>query len=334
MTALALVGLGLLFGTVPARHDVETTSIARVFLDETGVGRYELTVVDTGAPPLTALPGLLPSVCRGRPDGRGPDPARHLEFTCERPLTFSDTIELPWSLSGVVVLARWQDGTEASGFYRGSGRSVRVPLEGLRADRGSLGSVAHRYFVMGVEHILFGLDHLFFVLGLLVLVRGTRPLLVTITAFTVAHSLTLGAAAAGFIPLDPAPVEAAIALSIMLLAREIVVLGRTGDSAHLIHRRPWIVAFVFGLLHGLGFAGALGSIGLRSGDIPLALLFFNVGVEAGQIAFVVVAVAALRALAVAAAPLAERAPRYIGYALGSVACLWLFERLPAVFLPS
>lgn len=334
MILLGLAGLGLLLGAVPTRHDVEMTSIARVFLDETGAGRYELTVVDTGAPPLRALPGVLPSACRSRASGGGADPARHLGFTCERPLTFTDAIELPWSLSGVVVLARWQDGTEASGFYRGTGRSVRIPLEGLRADRGSLRSVAHRYFVMGVEHILFGLDHLFFVLGLLVLVRGTRPLLITITAFTVAHSLTLGAAAAGFIPLEPAPVEAAIALSIILLAREIVVLGRTGDSIHLIHRRPWIVAFVFGLLHGLGFAGALGSVGLRSADIPLALLFFNVGVEAGQIAFVVVVVAALRALAFAAAPLAERAPRYVGYALGSCACVWLLQRLPAVFLPS
>ena len=151
----------------------------------------------------------------------------------------------------------------------------------------------------------------------------------TITAFTIAHSITLAAAVMGVVTLDRGPVEAAIALSIVLLAREIVV-GYSGHT-HLVHRRPWLVAFVFGLLHGLGFAGALGEIGLRSADVPLALLTFNLGVEAGQLAFVVLLVLLNRMVG---ETLRFRVPRFepaLGYALGGLAMLWLFDRLPAVW---
>ena len=137
------------------------------------------------------------------------------------------------------------------------------------------------YFKLGVEHILLGFDHLLFVLALLFLVEGWRRLLGTITAFTVAHSLTLAAATFGWVQVPQAPVEAVIALSIMFVAVEILhrQRGRTGIAT----RKPWVVAFVFGLLHGLGFAGALREIGLPDDAIPLALAFFNVGVEAGQL---------------------------------------------------
>jgi len=148
----------------------------------------------------------------------------------------------------------------------------------------------------------------------------------TITAFTVAHSITLGAAVLGFIPVAGAPVEAAIALSIVLLARE-VVMGQRG-AQHLVHRSPWLVAFLFGLLQGLGFAGALGEIGLRSGDVATALLFFKIGVEAGQLAFV----AALLGLYRVHAPsLRPRMEPVLGYALGGLAMVWLFERLPEIW---
>jgi hypothetical protein len=177
------------------------------------------------------------------------------------------------------------------------------------------------------------------VLALLLLTAGVGTLVRTVTMFTVAHSITLAAAALGYVPVDRAPVEAAIALSIVLLAREVVT--RHLGHASLVHRKPWLVAFIFGLLHGFGFAGALGEMGLRSRDIPLALVSFNVGVEAGQIAFIAVCltVALLwgrltRMLAAPQQSLARLLPMrlepVLGYALGAVATLWLLDRLPAV----
>ena len=144
--------------------------------------------------------------------------------------------------------------------------------------------VARTYLGLGVEHILLGFDHLLFVLALLVLVRGGKRIVLTVTAFTVAHSITLVAATLGWVALPGAPVEATIALSIVFLAREIAMVWR--GHASLTERMPWLVAFVFGLLHGLGFAGALAEIGLPQNAIPLALLCFNVGVEVGQLLFV------------------------------------------------
>jgi hydrogenase/urease accessory protein HupE len=148
--------------------------------------------------------------------------------------------------------------------------------------------------VHGIEHILLGVDHLLFVLALTLIVRGGWALVKTITAFTVAHSITLALATFGVVHVPGPPVEAGIALSILLLAVEIVRLSR--GQASITAQRPWAVAFCFGLLHGLGFASALTSIGLPQQDVPLALLAFNVGVEIGQLAFVSV-VLTLRALA-------------------------------------
>jgi hypothetical protein len=310
-----------------AAHDVDITAIARLFLDQIGERRYVLTVVDTKVPPIVGGPGVLPVGCAPISEAAA-GVGTGLAFECEEPLTFDDALRLPWPLTGVVVLASWTDGSKASAFFRGDGRSITVPLADLRAG-GSLAGVARRYLVLGAEHILLGIDHLLFVLGLLLLVGGVWPLVKTITAFTVAHSITLGAAVLGWIPVDRAPVEAAIALSVVLLARE-VVMGHRG-SRHLVHRQPWLVAFAFGLLHGLGFAGALGAIGLRASDIPLALFFFNVGVEAGQLAFVVVLVAAAALLQRLRQGALGRLEPYLGYALGGLATLWLFNRLPAVW---
>jgi hypothetical protein len=145
-------------------------------------------------------------------------------------------------------------------------------------------AVAGTYLRLGIEHILLGFDHLLFVLALLILVGPNRRLIGTVTAFTVAHSLTLAAATLGAVHLPAAPVEATIALSIAFVAAEIVHARRGVLS--LTERKPWIVAFAFGLLHGLGFAGALAAVGLPQRAIPLALLFFNVGVEVGQLCFI------------------------------------------------
>ncbi|MEZ5502279.1 MAG: HupE/UreJ family protein [Halioglobus sp.] len=175
------------------------------------------------------------------------------------------------------------------------------------------------------------MDHLLFILALLILVRGTRRLVATITAFTVAHSLTLAAATLGFVHVPQSPVEATIALSIMFVACEIVHSrqGRPG----LTERWPWLVAFAFGLLHGFGFASALSEVGLPPNAIVLALLFFNLGVEAGQLLFiaaVLVIVGLVRRLTrnVALSPpgWAWSVPPY---AIGGIAAFWLVQRITA-----
>lgn len=184
--------------------------------------------------------------------------------------------------------------------------------------------VAGSYFVIGVEHIIFGYDHLLFVLALLLLVRDLPRLLGAISAFTAAHTLTLAGTTFGLIRLPSAPVEASIALSIAFLAAEIL---RSRDGLPSLTRRlPWIAAFGFGLLHGFGFAGALRDIGLPEDAVALALLFFNLGVEAGQIAFVLVVLASIWVLA----RLKLSPPRWASdvpvYAIGAVASFWFIER--------
>jgi hydrogenase/urease accessory protein HupE len=189
------------------------------------------------------------------------------------------------------------------------------------------GEVAWSYLVLGVEHILGGVDHLLFVLALLVIVRGTRRIVLTVTAFTVAHSVTLVAATLGWVQVPGPPVEAMIALSIVFVAAEIVhgLQGRPGLTA----RAPWVVAFAFGLLHGFGFAGALAEVGLPQKAIPVALFTFNVGVELGQLIFVAVALAAGALLARLPALRARWTAYALPYAIGSVAMFWVIERLGA-----
>jgi hypothetical protein len=196
-------------------------------------------------------------------------------------------------------------------------------------------SVAGTHLALGVEHILLGIDHLLFVLALVMLVKSWKTLAATITAFTLAHSITLAAATLGFVHVPGPPVEACIALSIVFVAAEIVrgrqappprpgmAQGQPGITA----RWPWVVAFTFGLLHGLGFAGALSEVGLPQQAIPLALLFFNVGVEIGQLLFVAAVLSGLalvRRFRVPNAPWIEQAPPY---AIGAIAMFWVIERM-------
>jgi hypothetical protein len=170
-------------------------------------------------------------------------------------------------------------------------------------------------------------DHLLFVSGLLLLVSGVGRLAKTISAFTVSHSVTLSLATLGVVHVPPAPVEAVIALSILLVACEIVRGPQTPPS--LAQRKPWLVAFTFGLLHGLGFAGGLSEVGLPAGHIPLALALFSVGVEIGHFAFVAVVlavIAAIRRWTITPPVWAWRVPPY---AIGSVAAYWVIQRLAA-----
>lgn len=189
--------------------------------------------------------------------------------------------------------------------------------------------IAKTYLTLGVEHILFGIDHLLFVLTLLLLADGGRRLVGLITAFTVAHSLTLAAATLWGAALAPGPVEALIALSIVLAAAEGV---RPRDQrSSLIDRAPWIVAFGFGLLHGFGFAGALSEVGLPDGAIPLALLFFNLGVEAGQLIFVAVVLAILAVVGHILSRAHDRGLRHgLGYVAGGLAMFWFLDRTIAL----
>jgi hydrogenase/urease accessory protein HupE len=187
--------------------------------------------------------------------------------------------------------------------------------------------VATTYLGLGVEHILRGADHLLFVLALLLIVTGMRRLVATITAFTVAHSITLAAATLGFVRMPIPPVEAVIALSIVFVASEL--LRQQRGTAGLTSRAPWLVAFTFGLLHGFGFASALGEIGLPQTHIPLALLFFNVGVEVGQLLFVAAVLTVRHALRGMAARLPQWAASVPPYAIGSVAMFWVIQRIAA-----
>ena len=188
--------------------------------------------------------------------------------------------------------------------------------------------VARTYFVTGVEHILMGYDHLLFVLCLVLLLNGAWRVAATVTAFTIAHSLTLVATTLELISVPGPPVEAAIALSIVFLAVEIV--KRKPGELRLSERFPWVVAFLFGLFHGFGFAGALAEIGLPQGEVPMALLTFNLGVEAGQLVIVAVAMLVLWALRRVHALYAARVQMISAYAIGSIAFMWLLQRvLPA-----
>ena len=190
--------------------------------------------------------------------------------------------------------------------------------------------VAGTYLRLGVEHILLGIDHLLFVLALLILVEGRRRLIGTVTAFTVAHSLTLAAATLGFVHVPQGPVEAVIALSIVFVAGEIAHTrqGRPGVT----QRWPWVVAFVFGLLHGFGFAGALSEVGLPQQAIPLALLFFNVGVELGQLLFIAAALGLAVVVRRTTIPQPAWAWRLPAYGIGSIATFWMIERVAGFWL--
>jgi hypothetical protein len=222
------------------------------------------------------------------------------------------------------VLARIQlvNGDTHSVILRPKSPSFVIPA------RATKGAVAWSYLKMGAIHIFGGIDHLLFVLALVMIVPNRWMLLKTITAFTVAHSITLALATLGFVHVPPGPTEAVIALSIVFLAVEIVH-SRQGKIS-LAERYPWVVAMIFGLFHGLGFAGALSEVGLPQHEIPLALLMFNVGVELGQIVFVVAVLGLLALFHMACKRFPIMVPKsrwqLVPYMIGGVAAYWTIER--------
>ena len=189
--------------------------------------------------------------------------------------------------------------------------------------------VAETYLLYGVEHILLGVDHLLFVLALLLLVKGVRRIVLTITAFTLAHSITLAAATLGFVYLPGPPIEATIALSIAFVAAEIIH-SRRGKPG-LTERYPWVVAFTFGLLHGFGFASALAEVGLPQQSIPIALLLFNVGVEIGQLLFIAAVFTTLSLARLIMRRIKVPRPAWMRavppYVIGSLAAFWVIQRM-------
>lgn len=201
---------------------------------------------------------------------------------------------------------------------------IETPAFTVKAPAGT-GEVAWTYTVLGVDHILGGIDHLLFVLALLLIVHGAKRIVATVTAFTVAHSVTLAAASLGWVRVPGPPVEAIIALSIVFVASEVIhgLRGKPGLTA----RAPWVVAFSFGLLHGFGFAGALAEVGLPQNAIPVALFTFNIGVEIGQLMFVVVVLSVRAVFERASRDAFAWLPQAAAYGIGSVAAFWTLERV-------
>jgi len=219
----------------------------------------------------------------------------------------------------VLLLMQFKDGSSHSAILRPASPTFTIPLEASKLE------VAGDYWRMGTIHILEGVDHLLFVLALMLIVSGFGPLLKAVTAFTVAHSITLALATLDIIHIPSAPTEALIALSILFLATEII--HKQQGKISLTEQYPWIIAFVFGLFHGLGFAGALSEIGVPQHEIPLALFMFNVGVETGQLMFIA-AVLSLWAL-VRRLPISlpQGAWRVLPYSIGSIAAFWTIDRV-------
>lgn len=284
-------------------HDV---SVGVLALEERAPGRWELVwtpPVDSRAAPAD-VDFRLPAGCtrEGRAATCPPGDLRGV-------IAFEGMHEPRMQ---VLVSVRALDGTVREQLVTGA--APRALLDG-ESGRSLVGWVR-----TGIEHVLGGLDHLAFVLGMLLVVGwAPRRLAATITAFTLAHSTTLALAVLDVVRLPTAPVEATIAASVVLLAREALAAERT-----LVHARPWWVAAGFGLVHGLGFAGALSEVGIPRGSLPVALAGFNVGIELGQIAVLAVAIAIARAGRSVGLPERGRVP--LAYVLGSAGAFWLVDR--------
>jgi hydrogenase/urease accessory protein HupE len=321
---LTLLSLCLfLCNTTALAHDARPVAVT---ITETLPGIYRATL---RVPPTVAadnIPSLVwPSVCAAADsDGaliRCDGGLAGQQFTLDYPL-FNPSLATFYRLQTL-------DGTPSSAMLAPNEELWIVPEAMTR------GRVARDYLLLGIEHIIGGLDHLLFVLGLLVIARTPKRILLTVTGFTLAHSITLSLSALGMLSLPIVPVEAAIALSILFLAHEI----SQQQKGSLTYRYPLLISFGFGLLHGLGFASALGEIGLASNEVLVSLLFFNLGVEAGQVLFIL-AVGALvlmlqRVLRKMPVPqedasggvMAQRIDLLAAYVIGVPSAYWLIERV-------
>ncbi|MFY0662974.1 MAG: HupE/UreJ family protein [Shimia sp.] len=326
LIALAFLTLN---ATAALAHDI---GVSKVELREMDSNTYSLRVqVDA----VTGRSFAAPELPEGftfiaNPRGIQMGAWKVYEFGGDQSLIAGDTLYVDWPRDGILITAIWSEGNKATRLIKRSSGVITIELSDLHAGSGSVWAASKRYLSLGVEHILTGLDHLLFVLCLVFVVNGGWRLIKTITAFTVAHSITLGLATFGWIALRPPPVEAAIALSIVFLASEILLKDRGRTS--LTFERPWLVAFMFGLLHGLGFAGALSEIGLAPEEVPIALLFFNAGVELGQVlfvAFVLATTTVFKRLFGDVGPI-RRARAAVVFGIGILAMYWFLDRFAGI----
>lgn len=308
--ALCLIVLSACFGTPAVAHE---TPIAILALQETQPGEFLLDwTYSSSLTPDPPTP-VFPDHCQ----------YDYPKLDCGETGLYGDLgmLELGERYSAAVVQIHRKNKPKQSFTLTGANPNVKLTADGKLPLR----QIVASYIPLGFEHIMLGVDHLLFVLGLMLLVNGAWMLTKTITSFTIAHSITLAAATLGWVGVPERPVNAAIALSIVFLAVE-VIKHRRGEPC-LSARLPWAIAFGFGLLHGFGFAGALADIGLPEQNLPWALLFFNIGVEIGQIAFVFLVLALMwshRALRAAVPPWGQTGAIY---AMGAVASFWFLTRL-------
>lgn len=283
----------------------------------------------------SALRPVLPPRCRESSGPTATESARSLvqewDLSCGEQSLVGEEVGvrgLRERQTDALLRIRLLDGRVIQAVVRPDDPVFRIP------ERTAAASVGGSYLALGFEHILTGPDHLLFVLALVLLVRGRFRLLATITAFTLGHSVTLALAVLGLIRVPPAPVEALIAVSLVVVANELARESRAGGPTAVpvtfLGRRPWTMAAAFGLLHGLGFAGALVQVGLPPDDIPLALLSFNVGIELGQLVFVACVLVMLRAFVLVPTRVREVCRPLPAYAVGSLAAFWVFERVAAL----
>ncbi len=306
---------------------------ALIQITETGPGHYDVVWKQPMVGDMTVhmVPHLSSGVIDHAPTSETSSPGfvvRTWRITSGPPLDGQTvSIEgLQQTVTDVLMRVTTADGKVVNDVIRPADPARKLALaapKGLRIPA---------YVRLGIEHILTGADHLMFVLGLLLLIGPNWRLVKAVSAFTVAHSITLALAALGFVHFPSAIIEALVALSIVFVACELVPLP--GRPETLTHRHPWLIAFTFGLLHGLAFAGALAEVGLPKGAEPQALLLFNVGVEIGQLMFIAVALGAItlirairRRISFDTATFARVAPAYV---IGSFAAYWLIERIFAV----
>jgi hydrogenase/urease accessory protein HupE len=320
--------LAVMFAS-PAKADELRPAVIELTEREAGewVMEWQIPVAATRTGKATNLPRpVIPEGCtmEGKPVQRA-GPAALLgsvKLTCQATLA-GETFGLTELIGSADAIARIIPRELPTQTFR---LTAEAPTATIAAapDRWQ---VAWDYFIIGAEHILFGWDHLLFVIALVLLVRAPWPVVKAATAFTIAHSITLVATTLGYSGLPSRPVEALIALSIVFLAVEVAVVLRDPERRTWTRRVPWLVAFGFGLFHGFGFAGALADIGLPQGEVPAALLAFNIGVEAGQLLVIAGVLALLGVLTRAAPRLEAPALRIATYGIGITGSYWLFERV-------
>ncbi len=316
----------------PALCQAHDLGIIKAELAEIEPQNYRLRVQAKASIQYTFSAPEIPPDCtmQTAPQGRKSLATIDYEFSCKRALLAEDQLKLNWNHEGVMLLNRLAGGNERRIFFPRKGNSIPISMANLNIGSGNFLQTAKRYFLFGGEHISQGYDHLLFVFCLLLLVSNVWMLVKTVTAFTIAHSISLGLSTLGIVSMPLPATEASIALSITFLAAEIIRHHRSGQQT-LSVRHPWVVALAFGLLHGLGFASALSELGMPEDEIIPALLFFNLGVEAGQLFFILlvlaIATTGRRLVNIQTKPAAIA----LGGIIGIVSAYWFIQRSCLIF---